>query len=232
MTSKLSWMGMMICAVLFLASCGGQEKSEATDTSTKKEEKKVNEKPEEKKLSKAGYQVGDEVADFSLKNIDDEMVALSDYKDEEGVIVVFTCNTCPYAVAYEDRINDLHNNLASEGYPVLAVNPNDPEVKPGDSFDAMKVRAEEKDFQFAYVFDEGQSVYPSWGATRTPEVYIIKNVDGKMKLVYTGAIDDNHKDPKAVSVNYIKEAVAALKEGKEPTPNFTKAIGCSIKKKS
>ena len=103
-----------------------------------------------------GFDVGDKASDFSLKNIDGEMVSLADYKDVNGFIVVFTCNHCPYAVMYEDRIVALDKKYKSQGYPVIAINPNDPSVKPADSFENMKVRAKEKGFTFPYLMDEGQ----------------------------------------------------------------------------
>ncbi|MFT5765429.1 MAG: hypothetical protein ACI8X3_002866, partial [Saprospiraceae bacterium] len=99
-----------------------------------------------------GYTIGDVAEDFSLKNVDGKMFSLSNIPEAEGYIVVFTCNTCPYAVAYEDRIIALHEKFATDGYPVIAINPNDPDVKPGDSFDNMVVRAKEKAFAFPYVF--------------------------------------------------------------------------------
>ncbi len=175
-----------------------------------------------------GYQVGDTATDFSLKNIDDKFVSLSDFEGAEGYIVIFTCNTCPYAVMYEDRIQELHERHAANGYPVIAINPNDPEVKEGDSFAKMKVRAKEKGFDFPYLFDAGQAVYPQYGATKTPHVYIL---DKDMEVKYIGAIDDNPQDATAVGVKYVDDAVAALKAGKNPTPATTKAIGCSIKVK-
>ncbi|MEM7101889.1 MAG: thioredoxin family protein [Bacteroidota bacterium] len=226
---------LFLSAVVVSFFCCQPKSADTTDTAEKTEkteEKKTNVKPEEKKLSKTGYQVGDVVEDFSLKNTNDEMIALSDYKDEEGVIVIFTCNTCPYAVAYEDRIIELHEEFSQNGFPVIAINPNDPEVKPGDSFEAMKVRAQEKRFSFAYVFDEAQSVYPKWGATRTPEIYLLKNQDdGTMKVAYTGAIDNNWKDAASADEHYLAKAIKAVKTGVEPDPNFTKAIGCTIKVK-
>ena len=107
-----------------------------------------------------GYKVGDIATDFSLPNIDGKMVSLSDFKKAKGFIVIFTCNTCPYAVAYEDRIVALDKKYAEKGYPVVAIMPNNPEVKPGDDMDAMKVRAKEKGFTFPYLMDKGQKIYP------------------------------------------------------------------------
>ena len=176
-----------------------------------------------------GYEVGDTAADFELKNVDDSMVSLADFPDAKGFIVTFTCNHCPYAVLYEDRLIELHNKYAPMGYPVIAINPNDPEVQPADGFDEMKQRAEEKGFPFPYLFDEGQQVYPVFGATRTPHVYLL---DADRKVRYIGAIDDSPRDAEAVEVKYVEDAIAALEGGTNPDPDFTKAIGCSIKTKS
>jgi len=175
------------------------------------------------------YKVGEQAADFSLKNVDGTMVSLKDYKGVNGYIVVFTCNTCPYAVMYEDRIIELHNKYASQGYPVVAINPNDPSVKPGDDFASMMTRAKEKNFPFKYLFDEGQKVYPTFGATRTPHVYLL---DANRYVRYIGAIDDNAQNPSEVGVKYLENAIAALKAGNNPDPSETKAIGCTIKVKS
>ena len=125
-------------------------------------------------------------------------------------------------------IRDRHERHAANGFPVIAINPNDPEVKEGDSFNAMKVRAKEKGFSFPYLFDAGQAVFPQYGATKTPHVYVL---DKNMEVKYIGAIDDNPQDATAVGDKYVDEAVAAIKAGKNPTPATTKAIGCSIKAK-
>lgn len=175
-----------------------------------------------------GYKVGDKATDFKLKNIDGKMVSLADFEDVKGYIVTFTCNHCPYAVMYEDRLIDLHNTYAPQGYPVVAINPNDPEVQPADSYEEMKVRAEEKGFPFVYLFDEGQKVYPKYGATKTPHVFLL-NKD--MKVEYIGAIDDSPRDPDGVEEKYLENAIASLEAGEKPNPNSTKAIGCSIKTK-
>ena len=176
-----------------------------------------------------GYKVGDQAADFKLKNVDGSMVSLSDYKGVKGYIVIFTCNTCPYAVMYEDRIIDLHNKYAALGYPVVAINPNDPGVKPGDDFASMQARAKEKKFPFKYLFDEGQKVYPLFGAQRTPHVFLL---DANRYVRYIGAIDDNAQNPSEVTNKYLENAIAALSSGKNPDPAETKAIGCTIKVKS
>lgn len=176
-----------------------------------------------------GYNVGDVASDFKLKNVDGKMVSLADYKDAKGYIVIFTCNHCPYAKLYEDRINALNKKYAPMGYPVIAINPNDPAVQPEDSFENMIVRAKEKNFTFPYLFDEGQKVLPKFGATKTPHVYLLQKTGNGNKVAYIGAIDDNHQDESAVTERYVENAIASLEKGKQPEPSTTKAIGCSIK---
>ncbi|MEM8846389.1 MAG: thioredoxin family protein [Bacteroidota bacterium] len=176
-----------------------------------------------------GYDIGDTATDFSLKNIDGKMVSLSDYADAKGFLIVFTCNTCPYAVAYEDRIVALDAKYKAQGVPVIAINPNNPSAKPGDSFEKMKVRAKEKGFTFPYLLDEGQKVYPQYGATRTPHVYLLEKTASGNVVKYIGAIDDNYQDASQVEEKYVEDAVDAMLAGKEIKVTSTKAIGCTIK---
>ena len=157
------------------------------------------------------------------------MMSLSDIEGANGYIVTFTCNHCPYAVFYEDRLIALHNEFAPQGYPVVAINPNDPAVQPADGFAEMKVRAKEKGFPFAYLFDEGQKVYPKFGASRTPHVFLL---DQNLVVKYIGAIDDSPKNADNVEKQYVRDAIMALQNGEDPNPSFTKAIGCSIKTNS
>ncbi len=177
----------------------------------------------------AGYTIGDSATDFKLKNIDDTMVSLADYKDAKGFIVIFTCNHCPYSVAYEDRIIELDNAFKSKGYPVIAINPNNPKAYPTDSFDNMKVRAKEKGFTFPYLFDDGQKIYPQYGATKTPHVYILEKTTAGNIVRYIGAIDNNYKDAASADKKYVEDAVNALLKGEKVLVETTKAIGCSIK---
>lgn len=176
-----------------------------------------------------GYQVGDIAADFSLKNVDGKMVSLSDYKDAKGFILTFTCNTCPYAVAYEDRIIALDKMYASKGYPVIAIMPNNTDIKRGDNFEAMQRRAKDKGFTFPYLLDEGQKVYPQYGATKTPHMFVLQKTKKGNVVQYIGAIDDNYQDASAVKEKYVEKAVNALLDGKEVEPKTTRAIGCTIK---
>ena len=176
-----------------------------------------------------GYKVGDEAPNFTLENIDGKKTSLSDYKDAKGFIIVFTCNTCPYSVAYEDRIMALDKKYKTKGYPVIAINPNDPAAKSGDSMAAMKVRAKEKGFTFPYLLDVGQKIYPQYGASRTPHVYILERQGNKYIVQYIGAIDNSSRNPDAVTERYAEDALDALLAGQQPTTTYTRAIGCSIK---
>lgn len=176
-----------------------------------------------------GYKVGDIATDFKLKSTDGKTVSLSDFKSAKGFIVVFTCNHCPFAKAYEDRIIALDKKYAKQGYPVIAINPNNPEKQKEDSFDLMKTRAKEKGFTFPYLFDEGQKIYPQYGATKTPHVYVLQKTAKGNEVKYIGAIDDNYEEPTAVKEKYVENAVDALLKGQPVKVTETKAIGCSIK---
>ena len=176
-----------------------------------------------------GYDIGDSATDFTLKNIDDSMVSLSDYGDAKGFIVIFTCNHCPYSVAYEDRIIALDKMFKDKGYPVIAINPNNPKAYPDDSFDNMKIRAKEKGFTFPYLFDDGQKIYPQYGATKTPHVYVLEKTGQGNMVRYIGAIDNNYKDASSATEKYVEDAVHALLKGEKVPVEITKAIGCSIK---
>ncbi len=176
-----------------------------------------------------GYGIGDVATDFSLKNIDGKMVSLSDYEDAEGFIVIFTTNHCPYAKAYEDRIVALDKKYKSKGYPVIAINPNNPDKNEQDSFENMQLRAKQKGFTFPYLLDEGQKIYPVYGATKTPHVYILQKEDEENVVRYIGAIDDNYQDVNAVKEKFVENAVDELLAGEEVSVKTTKAIGCGIK---
>lgn len=179
-----------------------------------------------------GYKVGDYATDFKLKNVDGRMVSMTDFPGAKGFIIVFTCNHCPFSIAYEDRINALNNKYNSLGYVVIAINPNDPAVNAADSYDNMIIRAKDKSFTFPYLFDEGQKVFPVYGAIKTPHVFILKRTDKGMQVKYIGAIDDKYEDATAVKNKYVEDAVNALLNNKNPKIDFTKAIGCGIKVKS
>ncbi|WP_103865033.1 thioredoxin family protein [Aquimarina sp. I32.4] len=176
-----------------------------------------------------GYTIGDIARDFKLKNVDESMISLVDYKDAKGFIVVFTCNHCPYSVAYEDRIIALDAMFKQKGYPVIAINPNNSKAYPEDSFDNMKIRAKEKGFSFPYLLDDGQKIYPQYGAKKTPHVYVLEKTGAGNLVRYIGAIDNNYKDASKADLKYVEDAVNALLKGEKVPVEITKAIGCSIK---
>lgn len=180
-----------------------------------------------KVITSSGYQVGDKAEDFELKNVDGKMLSLSEIKNAKGYIVIFTSNKCPFAIAYEDRIIDLHNKMAPMGYPVVAINSNDGSSDSPDSFDAMITRHKEKQFPFLYLKDE-KEVYTKFGAIKTPHVFLL---DSDKVVRYIGAIDDSPREPMEVKIKYVENAIAAIEKGENPDPEFTKAIGCPISSK-
>lgn len=175
------------------------------------------------------YQVGDVAADFRLRNVDGQMVSLGDYRSGKGVIVVFTSNHCPFSRAYEDRLVELHQKFAPQGYPIVAINPNDPAAYEEDSFDNMKVRAQEKKFPFPYLVDETQRVAKTYGVSRTPHVLVLRKSGEQFVVQYVGAIDDNSQDSGSVTRRYVDEAVSNLLAGKPVVSTSTKSVGCAIK---
>jgi len=177
-----------------------------------------------------GYGIGDYANDFKLPNIDGNMVSMSDYKEAKGFVVIFTCNTCPYAKAYESRIIELDQNYADKGFPVIAINPNDLEQQPDDSMDEMKKIAESKGYSFPYLRDNGQEVAKAFGATKTPHVYVLnKESSGKLKIEFIGAIDNSPNDASDVTETYVEDAINALLKGERPPVTEKRAIGCTIK---
>ena len=181
---------------------------------------------------KNGYEVGDVASDFKLKNVDGKMVSLADYKEAKGFIVIFDCNTCPVSKAYNERIIGLNKTFASQGFPVVAINANDPGVSSGDSYEEMVRVAKKKGYDFPYLVDEGQSIAKTYGATNTPHVFVLKKEGAELKVAYIGAIDDNTRKASDATKHYVEDAVNALLAGKSVPVTKTKAIGCGIKWKN
>ena len=176
-----------------------------------------------------GYSVGDIATDFKLKNVDDKMVSLADYKNAKGFIVIFTCNPCPYAKLYEQRILDLDKKYASQGFPVIAINPNDPTLSKEDAFDKMQERAKSRKYTFPYLVDETQQITKAYGAKATPHAFVLKKQSGKYIIEYIGAIDNDTENTNENKIKYVEEAIKAIQKGTKPATTNTKAIGCSIK---
>lgn len=177
----------------------------------------------------AQYKVGDVVADFSLKNVDNKNVSFAQYPSAKGFIVVFTSNTCPVAVKYEKRIGKLDMEFSSKGFPVVAISSNDVKINSGDSFEGMQAKAKAESYSFPYLYDESQEVAKRFGATNTPHIYVVAKEGTQMVVKYIGAIDNNVEDASKADKHYVSDAVNSLLEGKSLSVNSTKAVGCSIK---
>ena len=165
-------------------------------------------------------------SDVKMKNIDGKDVSIADVRGKKGTLVVFTCNACPWARAWEKRIAEVGNNAKKQGIGVIAINSNDPDIQPGDSYAEMKTRAKTLKITYPYVVDASSDVARAFGASRTPEIFLF-DADGK--LVYRGTVDDNAKEPSKVTKTYLKDAVTAVASGKTVEVADTKAFGCGIK---
>jgi len=168
-------------------------------------------------------------ADVKMKSVDGSEIDLAEVEKPAGTLVVFTCNHCPFAKAWESRIVELGNTYAAKGIGVIAINANDPKVAEEDSFDVMQKRAKERGMQFPYAVDATSDLARAFGATKTPEAFLFDK-DGK--LVYHGAIDDNAHEADKVEKSYLKLALDAVLAGQPVAVQETKSIGCSIKFRS
>lgn len=175
---------------------------------------------------------GDTAPDFKLKNVDNKEISFASYPKAKGFIVVFTCNTCPYAVAYEQRIIDLDKKFRPQGYPVIAINPNDPEASKADAFNKMQDLAKDKKYPFPYLFDAGQVVTDQYGAKHTPHIFIVSKTAKGNVVEYVGAIDNDPEGTKAEKTKYAEDVIAALQSNKKPAITQTKEIGCTVKRKA
>jgi peroxiredoxin len=178
-----------------------------------------------------GYEVGDKASDFKLRNVDGSWVSLSDLKDAGGFVVIFTCNGCPYAIAYQERIKEIDRIYKPKGYPVIAINPNDTEIRSDDTLEEMKKRSKEMGYTFPYLKDDAEDIFKIYGATRTPHVFVLKKEGADLIVKYIGAIDNNYQDASQVTEPYLADALDAIIAGKNPETAYTKAIGCTIKTK-
>jgi thiol-disulfide isomerase/thioredoxin len=171
--------------------------------------------------------IGSHIPHFeNLPGVDGKKYAVKDFDNAKILIVVFSCNHCPYVKAYEDRMIAFQRDYAGNGVQLVAINSNETQNYPEDNFDEMVNRAKAKGFNFFYLRDENQSVATNFGATHTPEFFVF---DTDRKLRYHGKFDDNHQNPNAVKVFYVRDAVNALLAGKEVPVAETYSIGCTIK---
>ena len=164
---------------------------------------------------------------FSLKNVDGKTVSLADYSGSKGYVVVFSCNSCPFAQAYQDRIIQLYNDYHAKGIAMVVISSNDPQKRPDDSYANLQKRAADKSYPFPYLFDESQDVAKAYGATNTPHAFVF---DGNQKLVYRGRIDDNPDETK-VKKHELAGILDLLLAGTPDkiTTAVTKPFGCTIK---
>ena len=179
--------------------------------------------------AQTGYNVGDIATDFNLKNVNSKMVSMANYSDAKGFLVIFHCNQCPYSKVYENRIIALDAKYAAKGFPVLAINPNDPSINPEDSFENMIIRAKDNKYNFPYLIDQTQDIAKAYGAKATPQVYLLKKTNKGLVVSYIGAIDNDTEDINENRIKYADNAVDALLANKDIEVTQTNAIGCSIK---
>lgn len=170
--------------------------------------------------------IGDPLIPFSLPGVDGKQHSASDYNDKKALVIIFSCNHCPYVRAWEDRMIEIQRDYADQGVQLIAINSNDVKKYPADSFEKMQERARDKGFNFPYLFDESQEVASAYGAERTPEVFLF---DQARTLQYHGSIDDNFEDPEGVQHHYLRDALDAILGGQTPRPAKTPAVGCTIK---
>jgi len=171
----------------------------------------------------AGISIGDAAPAFDLPDTEGARQSLSN--GVKATAVVFTCNHCPYALAWHDRIADVARDYADRGVRVLAINPNDGSRYPADSYEAMQERVREEDWPMPYLHDESQEVAHAYGAKTTPDVFV---VDSEGRLRYRGAPDADHSDP-SQNAAWLRGALDALLDGRDPDPAETEPVGCSVK---
>jgi peroxiredoxin len=172
--------------------------------------------------------IGSPAPHFSLKATDGALYSLGSFADKKGLVIIFSCNHCPYVQAYENRLIRIGDDYAA-GIGLVAINSNDDKNYPEDSFDRMIERAATRNFNFPYLRDDTQEIARLFGATHTPEIFLF---DFGRKLVFHGKIDDNWQEPRNVKNSYLRNAIDELLAGKEISVPETFTIGCTIKWKS
>ena len=176
-------------------------------------------------LGTVGLALGSKAVDFNLKSVDGKHYRLEDFADKKALVIVFSCNHCPYVQAYEDRIVKLQHENSGRGVMLIAINSNYDQDYPEDSYEKMVERSKEKGFNFPYLRDETQHVARKYGAICTPHVFAF---DQQRILQYKGRIDDN-RNPAEVKTHDLSNALDAILQMRKPTVQETKPFGCSIK---
>lgn len=170
--------------------------------------------------------IGSKAPNFNLPGVDNKFYSLDSFYNKKILIVIFSCNHCPYVQAYENRIISIQSEFAEKGVQIVAINSNEDKNYPEDSFEEMIKRSNDKHFNFPYLRDETQEVAKAYGATHTPEIFLF---DKERKLRYHGKIDDNWKEPEKVKYQYLRNAIEEVLKGKEVSIPETFSIGCTIK---
>lgn len=171
-------------------------------------------------------QIGHEAPDFYLRGVDGRNYSLDSFRDVPILIVVFSCNHCPYVIGSEDRMIAFEDEFADYGVAMVAINSNSTAIYADDSYEAMIMRAREKQFPFPYLHDESQEIALAYGALRTPHFFVF---DAKRRLRYTGRMDDNPKDASQATTHELRDAVEAMLEGDTPAVPITNPLGCNVK---
>jgi glutathione peroxidase-family protein len=175
------------------------------------------------------YQVGSIIKDFSLMDVSGKTISMSEYKGAKGFIIVFTSNSCPFSKLYEQRLNELNGKYKGLGYYLIAINPNDPSKNPEDSFENMKLKSSEQNMDYRYLFDEEQRVSALFNPQKTPQAFVVNVENHLFKIVYSGAIDDNASNEKAVKTRLLENAIDELVAGNKVSVQTSKPVGCSVK---
>jgi len=180
---------------------------------------------------KEGIGIGDSMpmADAKMKDVSGKFLSLEEVKEENGTLVIFSCNTCPFVIATQDRYHEVAKMAKANGLGLMVVNSNEAQRMGVDSYAAMQDYAKDQNYTFPYVLDNHHALADAFGATRTPDVFLF---DAEDRLVYKGAIDDSHRDAGAVKEKFLEKAIKHLSQGKAIDPAETKAVGCTIKRVS
>src|SRR5690606_9579206 len=172
------------------------------------------------------------VSNFTLVNtVDNQSVSLSDFSNKKGIVIIFTSDFCPYSKLYESRIDNLAQEFSNKNIQFILINPNNPLVSQEDSVEKMAKNAQEKGYRFPYLADKEQKAANAFGATKTPEVYLLQPSGPHFNIVYSGAIDDNPQVASDVAKHYLKDAINNLLAGKPIAPKYQRPTGCMIKKR-
>lgn len=167
-------------------------------------------------------------ADAKLKDVSGKTITLAEAKEKNGLLVMFSCNTCPYVIKNQQRTNDISNYAIKNDIGVVVLNSNEAYRGEADSYDAMKTYAADQKYKWAYAVDTDSELANAFGANRTPECFLF---DKDLKLVYHGAIDNNPSDAGNVTRKHLQIAIEELSTGKDVSVKESKSVGCSIKRK-